>query len=200
MTAARDSRSGMSRTDWLIALLLVLCQCCLPLLFNRAAFEFRQWRPFATPTPTPIPIILDISSDDEAAARDAYYGWLREQYGLQATPDPDLEDRAYYLAGEAPRLRLNQQWPQWAGARYAVGPAAGQWTRYWEGGLPCQIQRRSSTLATFDLDGLPAADRVGAAVVWRNGEPYLAVVWPGMCPGPPVIPTFTNPGPTGPGW
>ncbi len=36
--------------------------------------------------------------------------------------------------------------------------------------------------------------------VWRGEQPYLAVVWPWTCPTPQPMPTFSDPGPTGPGW
>ena len=64
---------------------------------------------------------------DEVATCAAYYDWLQEQHGLQALSDPDLEERAYYLAGEAPKLRSARTWPRWYGLRYIAGPASGDW-------------------------------------------------------------------------
>jgi hypothetical protein len=188
--------------DWLLVMLgYVLLQACILPMLNQAVTEIRHWHPFATPTPTPLPVTLDVSSEDEAAARDAYYGWLREHHGLHATPDAELEDRAYYLAGEAPRLRLYGQWPQWWGLRYAVGPASGQWTTYWAGSRQgYDPYSRRVSMATLAFPDLAEAERVGAAVVWRADEPYLAVVWPGLAPTPQAVPPLTGAGAEGPGW
>lgn len=196
-----------SPLTWLSTLVfLALGHCCLLPLFTYAGDEVRLW--LATPTPTPVALSLDIDRDDAGIAREAYYTWLREQRGLHALPDPDLEDKAYYLAGEAPRLVSNRAWPQWYGLRYAVGPASGEWERYWPGCNPCppgaacfplNTATRPS-MATATYSGLAAAARVGAAVVWREEQPYLAVVWPGTCPTPPPTPPLTGAGPDGPGW
>jgi len=163
----------------------------------------------ATPTPTPVAMPIDIGTEgDEAATRAAFIDWLCTQHSLQAAFDPDLEERAYYLAGEAPKLRSAQTWPRWYGLRYAVGPASGAWLFYWPGCNPCPENTncylvnspRRDSLATTTYPGLDSATQVGVAVVWRGEQPYLAVVWPGICPTPQPMPTFSSPGPTGPGW
>ncbi len=193
---------------WLSAFgLLALYQCCLVPLFYVTRDGVRMW--LATPTPTPVAMPIAVSTEgDEAVTRAAFIDWLQEQHGLHAVPDPDMEDRAYYLAGEAPKLRSTQTWPRWYGLRYTVGPASGDWSYYWPGCNPClqngncyqvtDITRNS--LATATYPGLNSAANVGIAVVWRGGQPYLAVVWPGTCPTPQPMPTFSDPGPTGPGW
>jgi len=174
-------------------------QLCLLPLFSYASDEVRLW--LATPTPTPIALSLDVDPDDASNARETAYAWFREQQELHATPDPDLEEKAYYLAGEAPRLLLGQTWPEWYGLRYAVGPLAGQWLKYWPGGAHCHVfPRRGASLATFELWGLAEANQVGAAIVWRGEQPYLAIVWPGTCPPPQPTPPLTGAGPDGPGW
>jgi len=154
-----------------------------------------------------MPIAVGTESD-ESATRAAFDEWLRTQHGLHAAPDADLEERAYYLAGEAPKLRSTQTWPHWYGMRYVVGPAAGNWSYYWPGCNPClqngncyQVTDATlDALATIPYPGLANAVNVGIAVAWRGGQPYLAVVWPGMCLTPQPMPTFSDPGPTGPGW
>ncbi len=193
---------------WLSAFgLLALYQCCLVPLFYVTRDEVRMW--LATPTPTPVAMPIAAGTEgDEAATRAAFTDWLRTQHGLQASPDLDLEERAYYLAGEAPKLRSTQTWPRWYGLRYTVGPASGDWSYYWPGCNPClqngncyqvtDITRNA--LATATYPGLDSVAVVGIAVVWRGGQPYLAVVWPGTCPTPQPMPTFSDPGPTGPGW
>jgi len=187
--------------------LLALYHCCLVPLFYVARNEVQMW--LATPPPTPVAMPLDVGAEgDEAATREAFDNWLREQHSLQAAPDPDLEDRAYYLAGEAPRLLSAQTWPRWYGLPYAVGPAAGDWLFYWPGcdlcppGAACFSLSTAprQSLATAKYLGLDSATQVGVAVVWRGEQPYLAVVWPGICPTPQPVPTFSSPGPTGPGW
>ena len=187
--------------------LLALYHCCLVPLFYITREEVRMW--LATPTPTPVAMPLDVGTEgDEAITRATFNDWLREQRGLQAVPDPDLEDRAYYLAGEAPKLRSAQTWPRWHGLRYAVGPASGDWLFYWPGcdlcpaGTACFSLSTAprQSLATARYPGLDSATAVGTAVVWRGGQPYLAVVWSGTCPTPQPTPTFSSPGPTGPGW
>jgi len=193
---------------WLSAFgLLALYQCCLVRLFHYTSAEVRMW--MATPTPTPVAMPIDIGTEgDEAATRAAFIDWLCTQHSLQAAFDPDLEERAYYLAGEAPKLRSAQTWPRWYGLRYAVGPASGAWLFYWPGCNPCPENTncylvnspRRDSLATTTYPGLDSATQVGVAVVWRGEQPYLAVVWPGICPTPQPMPTFSSPGPTGPGW
>ena len=193
---------------WLSAFgLLALYQCCLVPLFYITREEVRMW--LATPTPTPVAIAIDVGIEgDEAVTRAAFIDWLQEQHGLQALHDSDLEDRAYYLAGEAPKLRSAQTWPHWYGLRYAVGPASGAWLFYWPGCNPCPpgaacfslSTAPRYSLATATYPGLSNAADVGVAVVWRGGQPYLVVVWPGICPTPQPTPTFSSPGPTGPGW
>jgi hypothetical protein len=144
--------------------------------------------------------VLDAPTGDESAGREAYYVWLRQEQGLQATRDPELEDRAYYLAGEAPRLRRTQAWPQWYGLRYVVGPAAGNWVWYWPGSTHCSLfAPRWSSLATYPPPDVAAAARAGVAVAWREEQPYLAVVWPGTCTPAPT-PAFVGAGAEGPGW
>ncbi|MEJ5312692.1 MAG: hypothetical protein WHX52_23250, partial [Anaerolineae bacterium] len=112
---------------WLSAFgLLALYQCCLVPLFYVAREEVRIW--LATPEPAPVALPINVGTEgDEAITRAAFIDWLRENRGLHATSDPDLEDRAYYLAGEAPKLCSAQTWPRWYGLRYAVGPATGAW-------------------------------------------------------------------------
>lgn len=193
---------------WLVAFgLLVLYQCCLVPLFHYAIAEVEMW--LATPPPTPVAMPLDVgAAGDEATTHAAFTAWLRTQHGLQALPAPDLEERAYYLAGEAPRLRAALTWPRWYGLRYVVGPASGDWSYYWPGCNPCQGNMncylvnspRRDSLATTKYPGLDSAVQVGVAVVWRGEQSYLAVVWPGICPTPQPVPTFSSPGPTGPGW
>lgn len=159
--------------------------CALPgLTYAGAALS----RGLATATPTPVALALGVDADGSDTARAMVYGWLREQHGLRATPDAYLEEQAYYLAGEAARLHDTDQWPQWPGLRYAVGPAGGDWGRYWPGcaacapGSVCLALAPGQAMATGAYPGLAAATQVGAAVVWRNGREYLAVVWPGPCP------------------
>ncbi len=193
---------------WLSAFgLLALYHCCLAPLFYITREEVRMW--LATPTPTPVAMPITVSTEGkEAITRDAFIDWLREQRGLQALPDPDLEDRAYYLVGEAPRLLSTQTWPRWYGLRYAVGLAFGDWWFYWPGCNPCPeysncylvISPRGDSLATATYPGLDSTTQVGVTVAWRGGQPYLAVVWPGICSTPQPMPTFSSPGPTGPGW
>jgi len=187
--------------------LLALYQCCLVPLFYVTRDGVRMW--LATPTPTPVAMPINVGIEgDEAITRATFIDWLRAQHGLQAALDPDLEDRAYYLAGEAPKLRSAQTWPRWYGLRYAVGPATGAWLFYWPGCNPCPENTdcylvnspRRDSLATAKYPGLDSTAQVGVAVVWRGEEPYLAVVWPGICPTPQPMPTFSSPGPTGPGW
>ncbi len=187
--------------------LLALYHCCLVPLFYVARDGVRMW--LATPTPTPVAMPIDVGTEgNEAVTRAAFIDWLQEQHGFQALPDPDLEERAYYLAGEAPKLRSAQTWPQWYGLRYAVGPASGDWLFYWPGcnlcppGAACFSLSTAprQSLATTRYPGLDSAAAVGTAVVWRGEQPYLAVVWPGICPTPQPMPTFSSPGPTGPGW
>lgn len=187
--------------------LLALYHCCLVPLFYVAREEVRMW--LATPPPTPVALPINIGIEgDEAITRAVFTDWLREHHTLQAAPAPDLEDRAYYLAGEAPRLRSAQTWPRWYGLRYAVGPASGAWLYYWPGCNPCPENTNCylvnspslDSLATAKYPGLDSAAQVGIAVVWRGEQPYLAVVWPGICPTPQPVPTFSSPGPTGPGW
>jgi len=194
-------------TVLLAFIFLGLFHFCLIPLFSYAIEEVQY--AFATPTPTPVALPLGTDrDDDEGTARSLYYGWLREQRDLQASPDPELEDKAYYLAGEAPRLRSSNAWPQWYGLRYAVGPANGTWYRDWPGCNPCPADSVCFTLpsasrlamATAAYPGLDEADRVGAAVAWRDGQQYLAVVWPGTCPTFAPIPTPADVGPVGPGW
>ena len=187
--------------------LLALYQCCLVPLFYVTRDGVRMW--LATPTPTPVAMPINVGTEgDEAITRATFIDWLREHHGLQAAPDPDLEERAYYLAGEAPKLRSAQTWPQWYGLRYAMGPASGEWLFYWPGCNPCPpgtacfslSTAPRQSLATARYPGLDSATAVGTAVVWRGEQPYLAVVWPGICPTPQPTPTFSSPGPTGPGW
>lgn len=183
----------------LVLLLLLACgYCCIVPTLDYAWSEVRLW--LATPTPTPVALGLDLDPAAEVAAREAVYRWLREQRGWQGQPDPELEVQAYYLAGEAPRLRAGQTWPSWFGQRYVAGPAAGQWVKYWPGGTTCYgYPGWWVGVATCDLPGLAEAERAGAAVVWRAEEPYVALVWPGWCPPPTPEPTRSYVGPTGPG-
>jgi hypothetical protein len=187
--------------------LLALYQCCLVPLFYMTRDEVRMW--LATPTPTPVAMSIDVGTEgDESTTRADFIDWLREQHGLQATSTPDLEERAYYLAGEAPKLRSAQTWPHWYGLRYAVGPASGDWLFYWPGcdlcppGAACFSLSTAprQSLATARYLGLNSAAQVSVAVGWRGGQPYFAVVWPGICPTPQPVPTFSSPGPTEPGW
>jgi len=78
--------------------LLALYQCCLVPLFHVAREEVRMW--LATPTPTPVAMPINVGTEgDEAMTRAIFIDWLQEYHGLQAASNPDLEDRAYYLAG-----------------------------------------------------------------------------------------------------
>jgi hypothetical protein len=178
--------------------------CALPLL--RYAYD-ETVRALSPPTPTPVPLILAAEGDHEPALQDSYYTWLRAHRHAPEVVDPDLQDKAYYLAGEAPRLRSTHDWPQWDGLRYAVGSASGEWGVYWPGCNTCPPDANCYTLsstprksmATASYPGLQQAPQMGAAVAERDGQLYLAVVWPGSCPTPQPLPTprYSNPG--GPG-
>jgi len=178
--------------------LLGCVYCCLVPDFRYGHSEVRQW--LAPPTPTPVALPLALDPAAEAAAPDLVYSWLQEHHGLHATLDPDLATQAYYLAGEAPRFRFRSG-PEWPGLRYAVGPANGQWLRYWPGGDTCSSPTMPrAAFATGSFPGLAEAERVGVAVVWRAEQPYLAVVWPGWCPPAAPAPAPAYSGPTGPSW
>ncbi len=190
---------------WVIAGLLVACiVCCVIPYLDTTIQDAHLW--FATPRPTPIAVVLDFAPEDEVGARETVYAWLQAQQDLTALPTLDLETRAYYLAGEAPRLRQGD-WPMWYGLRYAVGPASGAWLYYWPGCPPCPAgsacialpNSPRPSLATFAYPGLSTAPEVGAALAWREEQAYIAVIWPGVCPPPAPEPTRPYVGPTGPG-
>ncbi len=175
-----------------------LYYCILAPLTHYTYGEVRLW--WATPTPTPVALPLDLEPTAEETARDAVYAWLREQYALQSLPDSELETRAYYLAGEAPRFRAAtgyldcDGWPVWPGYRYVVGSADGRWTIYWSGCQELSPQHVDGTLwycnlmcdaiAIHPFPELAAAQQVGAAVATRAGQQIVAVVWDwsGACP------------------
>jgi len=203
---------------WLIAigLYLVGTLCVLP-TFDLGAATVRHW--LTPPPPTPVPAPLGVDSDD-AAGLATWYGWLREQRGLTAEADADLEAQAYYLAGEAPRLFAGAPYgtengfPAWANVQYVVGPANGQWVRAWTGCRACATYRLDGSIRdTYCGDqrpvgvntypGLATTNAVGAAMVTRNGIQYVATVWRRTqpWPTPPPLPT-TTPAPytAGPGW
>ena len=181
------------------------CQlCALPLLRYACDEAVRALSP---PTPTPVALALTVEGNDEPALQEAYYEWLRTHRDAPAISDPDLQDKAYYLAGEAPRLRPGRDWPQWYGLRYAVGSASGEWGVYWPGcnlcpsGASCYTLSSAprKSMATASYPGLQQAPQMGAAVAERGGQLYLAVVWPGTCPTPQPIPTQRPLDPGGPG-
>jgi hypothetical protein len=186
---------------WLLAgfLVLGLWQLCLfPVLDAAGSAVARRLAP---PTPTPVALALVADPADERAARDAFRSWLVTHHEMPISTDPELDDRAYYLAGEAPRLRRSQTWPEWYGLRYTVGPVGGQWLTYWPGGSACFASAYGASLATWRYPDLGAAARVGVAAAWREEHLILAVVWPGLCPTPQPLPTSSSwDGPTGPGW
>jgi len=181
------------------------CQlCALPLLRYACAEAVRTLSP---PTPTPVPLVLIVEGNEEPALQTAYYEWLRTRRNAPAVANADLQDKAYYLAGEAPRLRPAGDWPQWYGLRYAVGTASGEWGVYWPGCSICPPDASCHTLsaaprksmATASYPGLSQAPEMGAAVAVRGGQLHLAVVWPGACPTPRPIPTPQLLAPDGPG-
>lgn len=140
--------------------LLALYQFCLVPLFYFARDEVRMW--LATPTPTPVAMPIDVSTEgDEATTRATFDDWLREQHALQALPDPTLEERAYYLAGETPKLRSEQTWPRWYGLRYAVGPASGAWLYYNRKRLALFDLRPGGGAEFAELPYVPLYDRQG---------------------------------------
>jgi hypothetical protein len=192
---------------WLLTMAVVgVLRLCVPV--GHAYVDDALARHLATATPTPVALELTSRPDDEAAGQRAYYDWLRAERGAHAFSDADLEGKAYYLAGEAPRLLTERSWPQWPGLRYAVGPSSGAWGRYWPGCNPCPPDAAcyalptapKKSMATTTYPGLAEAERVGAAVAWRGETQILAVVWPGACPTPAPLPTPGQAGPTGPRW
>jgi hypothetical protein len=181
------------------------CQlCALPLLRYACDEAVRVLSPA---TPTPDVLVLEVEGNDEPALPEAYYAWLRTHRDAPVVSDPDLDEKAHYLAGEAPRLRSSGHWAQWDGLRYAAGPASGEWGVYWPGcnlcpsGASCYTLSSAprKSMATASYPGLQQAPQMGAAVAERGGQLYLAVVWPGTCPTPQPLPTprYLNPG--GPG-
>jgi hypothetical protein len=149
--------------------------------------------PLAVPPPQPLPLAAPRGAEDQA--REAVVAYLARTQGLdRGALDPELLERAYYLAGEASSLYWTPHYvelfPPWAGYRYVVGRADGAWTRYWSG---CrrgnQVYGSDGTVwagwgdadtvdvAVHPYPGLADAERVGVAVAWRQGRAYVAVMW-----------------------
>ena len=156
-----------------------------------------------------MPIRTSPPRSDEAITARAFIELARINYDLKhRVRSCTWKEPALLPWPGAPKLRSTQTWPRWYGLRYAVGPATGAWLFYWPGCNPCPENTecylvngpRRDSLATAKYPGLDSAAQVGVAVVWRGGQPYFAVVWPGICPTPQPMPTFSSPGPTGPGW
>jgi hypothetical protein len=193
---------------WIISLGAVgATQLCVGPVFLHTVDQVQ--RAIAAPTSTPVGLQLaNVDGNNELAGRLAYYRWLHDEKGVEVPPDPDLESKAYYLVGEAPRLRETRDWPQWYGLRYAVGPVSGEWGVYWPGCDPCpppavcyplpSAPRKS--MATTSYPGLDHAARMGAGAEWRGNVQYVAVVWPGVCPAPQPLPTPGAAGSGESGW
>ena len=156
--------------------------------------------PLDIPPPQPLPLAAPRGDEDQA--REAVIERLVQTPGVdRAALDPELLERAYYLAGEARMLYWNphnvELFPPWVGYRYVVGRADGAWTRYWSGcrrgnqayGSDGTVWAGWSDADTADVavhpyPGLADAGRVGVAVAWRQGRAYVAVIWDRDAPCP----------------
>jgi len=208
---ARSSTALDILLTWASAGLLVLCGT-----LGWRVFQERVTVGLAPPYPTPVALSLAFPAD-ERAARDVLYSWLRAERGLRETTALpfEMEDKAYYLAGEAPRLNagwqyLHSGWPTWPGYRYVVGSADGRWRHYWSG---CQTPGSGQyhfdgtlwvsygpKLAEHPFPGLAEASAAGAAVAVREGQTLVAIIWawPDACPAPVPVEYGRDLPPSGP--
>jgi hypothetical protein len=142
---------------------------------------------------------------NEPQARAAVAEWLERKRHLQRDAlDPEMLEKAYYLAGEASSMWWNPRhvelFPAWPGYRYVVGRADGAWTRYWSG---CRRGNQNygkdgtvwagwgaedvAALVEHPYPGLHATERAGVAVAWRRGRAYVAVIWKHLDPCPEIM-------------